>query len=623
MKIKMNIPKLKTEITKEDIAELKLTCGLEIHQQLEGKKLFCNCPTNIRDDKEDFLIKRYLRASAGEGGKIDAAALAEIKKQKYFLYEGYKDSTCLVELDEEPPCPVNGSALGSALQVSKHIGANIIDEIRFMRKTVVDGSNTGGFQRTGLVSVGGQIKLEVSGQRSGLTVGVESVCIEEDSCKKIETTTEYEKYNLSRLGIPLIELATAPDIHDPEDVELVAGYIGMLMRSLDNVKRGLGTIRQDVNVSIEKGCRVEIKGAQDLKMLSVLAKNEMLRQYNLLQIFEELKNRNAHVGDEIFDVTDLFLKSESKVIKGALSKKQGVVLALPLYKFKGITSLVIQTGRRYGSELSDYAKVMGVKGLFHADELPNYGLTEEDKKSIYEKLNLNPDEDNFLLIADDETVARRALISAKERASCFELLKEVRVARPDGSSSYMRPMPGAARMYPETDVKPVLVDKEKIKPMKLLSEKISELSKEFGLAEDISKRLIRDGINLFDLTKKYPNLKPASMIDIYYSTPSLLKKQHGIEIEIKPFAEVLFEKLNSNLITKESVVEILLKLINGESVNYDSYKPLNVDDIKEDVKKIVEENKEAPRGAIIGKVMAEYKGKVDGKELANLVNSFF
>ncbi|MBN1175154.1 Glu-tRNA(Gln) amidotransferase subunit GatE [Candidatus Woesearchaeota archaeon] len=621
----MNIPKLKTEITDADVNELKLTCGLEIHQQLEGKKLFCNCPTTIRDDKEDFLIKRYLRASAGEGGKIDAAALAEIKKQKHFFYEGYKDTTCLVELDEEPPGPVNNDALNAALQVSKFIGANIIDEIRFMRKTVVDGSNTGGFQRTGLVSVGGQLQTELRTQNSerSLLVGVESVCIEEDSCKKIETKSESEKYNLSRLGIPLIELATAPDIHHPDDVELVAGHIGMIMRSLDNVKRGLGTIRQDVNVSILDGLRVEIKGAQDLKMLGTLARNEMLRQHNLLLIFEELKNRGASVGEDLINVTDIFVTSQSKVIQGALSKKSGIVLALPLYKFKGITSLVIQTGRRYGSELSDYAKMMGVKGLFHADELPNYGLTEEDKQSVYQKLNLNPDIDNFLLIADDEILARRALIAAKERVSSFELKKEVRVARPDGSSSYMRPMPGAARMYPETDVKPIKIDKEKIKPIKLLSEKITELSNEFGIAEDIAKRLIRDGINLFDLTNKYPNLKPASMIDVYYSTPSLMKKQFGLEVDIIPFAEKLFEKLNSNLITKESILEILLKLVKGEQINYSHYKPLNIEDIKDDVRKIVEENKDAPRGAIIGKVMASYKGKVDGKELSELINSFF
>lgn len=615
----MNNLKLKTEITEEDIKELKLTCGLEIHQQLEGKKLFCNCPTQIRDDTPDKITKRYLRASAGESGKIDRAALAEMKKQKYFLYESYADTTCLIELDEEPPEPVNKSALNSALQVSAHIGANIIDEIRFMRKTVVNGSNTGGFQRTGLVSVNGLMKIPFSG--SEIKIGVESLCIEEDSCKDLEKTPEYTKYNLSRLGIPLIELATSPDIHHPDEVEAVASHIGMIMRSLDNVKRGLGTIRQDVNVSIEKGLRVEIKGAQDLKLLPTMAKYEMLRQYNLLQIFEELKNRNASVGKELIDVTDIFRNSESKVIKAALSKNNGVVLALPLYKFKGITGLEIQPGRRYGSELSDHGKVMGVNGLFHADELPNYGLTENDKNSLYETLGLDSSVDNFLLIADEKEIATRALNAAKERAELFALKKEVRVARPDGTSSFMRPMPGSARMYPETDVKPIRVNLDSIKPLKLLSEKISELSTKFDLAEDIAKRLIRDGINLYDLMEKYSNLKPTSIIDMYYSTPSLIKKQYGLEIEISSFANILFEKLNQNLITKESVIEILLKLVKGEKINYSDYKPLDINDIKDDVRKLVEENSALPRGAILGKVMGKYKGKVDGKELSSFVNS--
>lgn len=612
----MNIPKLKTEITETDVKELKFKCGLEIHQQLEGKKLFCRCPTHIRDDKPDFIKKRYLRASAGESGKIDAAALSEIKKLKYYLYEGYNDTTCLVELDEEPPSPVNDEALGAALQISKHLGAQIIDEVRFMRKTVVNGSNTGAFQRTGLVSIGGKL---VIGDKK---FGVEALCLEEDSCKDVLKETDHTVYNLSRLGIPLLELATAPDINHPDDVALVAGHIGMLMRSLTNAKRGIGTIRQDVNVSIEKGVRVEIKGAQDLKLLPLYAKNEMLRQHNLLEIFKELKSRNASVGKELIDVTEIFRDSQSKVITSALAKKNGVVLALPLYKFKGITGLEIQTGRRYGSELSDYGKVMGVKGLFHADELPNYGLTQGNKDSVYQKLGLDINVDNFLLIADSSKVANRALNAARVRASHFGLNEEVRAARPDGSSTFMRPMPGAARMYPETDIKPVRIDKKNIPVIKLLSEKISELSEKFKIPEDVSKRLIKDGIDLNNLSKKYPNLKVSSMIDILYSTPSLVKKQHGIEIEIAPFADVLFEKLNLNLITKESIVEIVIKLVKGEKINYDSYKPLNLEDIKEDVKKMVEENKGAPRGAIIGKIMGKYKGKVDGKELSGLINSF-
>ncbi|MCF7798372.1 Glu-tRNA(Gln) amidotransferase subunit GatE [Candidatus Woesearchaeota archaeon] len=606
--------KLKTDITESDHKELGLKCGLEIHQQLEGKKLFCNCPTVIRDDTPDFEIIRNLRASAGESGDVDAAALAETKKEKYFLYEGYDDTTCLVEQDEEPPGEVNSAALRSAIQVAKLLNMNIVDQLRFMRKTVVNGSNTSGFQRTGLVATQGMLRTG-----KGKFCGVESLGLEEDSCKDIEKTTDYTKYNLSRLGIPLLELATAPDISTPDEAKDVAEYIGMIMRSLPNVKRGLGTIRQDVNISIAKGVRVEIKGAQDLKMIPTILRNEMLRQHNLLDIFEELNKRGATVGKDIIDVTSLFTSSTSKVITTALAKDTGVVLALPLYSFGGLTKLETQPGRRYGSELSDYAKVMGVAGLFHADELPNYGITQAEKDNVFAELKLDATKDNFLLIADTTDVAQRALSNAQDRAADFTLRKEVRTAKPDGTSVFMRPMPGASRMYPETDVKPIVIDADAVKIPELLSEKIGKLVKQFGIAEDIAKRLLKDGIDLPALTKKYPNLKAAFIIDTYYSLPSMIKKKQGVDVDIISHADTLFAKLNDNKITKDSFEELLALLSQGKEVDWSTYELVDIADITDDVKAIIVEMKGAPMGAIIGKVMNKYKGRVDGKELAKLV----
>jgi Glu-tRNA(Gln) amidotransferase subunit E-like FAD-binding protein len=78
-----------------------------------------------------------------------------------------------------------------------------------------------------------------------------------------------------------------------------------------------------------------------------------------------------------------------------------------------------------------------------------------------------------------------------------------------------------------------------------------------------------------------------------------------------------------NEITKDALEEIIVKLAKNESVNYLNYKPLSLENIKEDVKSIVMSMKDAPRGAIIGKVMAKYKGKVDGKELIQFISSLF
>lgn len=602
----MDVPVLKKRLARGDAEALGLTCGLEIHQQLEGRKLFCNCPTVLRDDEPDFTVKRYLRAAAGESGIVDAAALAEMRKRKHNLYEGYRDTTCLVELDEEPPGPVNPEALRAALQVAKVLGMSFVDEARFMRKTVVDGSNTSGFQRTGLLAVGGSLTTE-----SGLRVGVESVCLEEDAAKKVSSSAEAEVYNLSRLGIPLIEIATAPDIHALQGAYDVAEHIGMVLRSLDNVKRGLGTIRQDVNVSIKEGVRVEIKGAQDLKLLPTIVEYEALRQHNLLQVFAALKKRKAKVGS-VADVTTLFKGSSSKVIVSAL-KKGGVVLALPLQGFGGLTGLEVQPSRRYGSELSDYAKVMGVRGLFHADELPNYGITQAEKDAVFKKLKLDPAKDNFLLIADEKRVAERAMAAAAERAADFSLRKEVRQALPDGTSAYMRPMPGAARMYPETDVKPVVVDAKGIVAPKLLSERIGELAKRFGLAKDIVKRLLRDGVDLEALAERYKGLKPSFIVDFFYSTPGVVKKKHNLEVDMASYADELLPRLDTGEIPKDAIVDIVVALAKGGKVDYGKFKALDVSVIDKVVKDAMKADPSAPVGALMGAVMKKLGGKADGK----------
>ncbi len=601
-----------TKLSEQELIKLGLKSGLEIHQQLEGHKLFCSCPTNIRDDKPDFIIQRKLRAIAGESGKVDQAAAHEHKKEKTFQYEGYNDTTCLVELDEMPPQNLNLDALNSALIISKFFKSSTPNQVRFMRKTVIDGSNTSGFQRTALVSFDGELIID------GDKISIESVCLEEDSCKNVEDNNTHKKYNLSRLGIPLIEIATGPDLKTPSQIKKTAEYIGMILRSLPNVKRGLGTIRQDVNISIKNGVRVELKGAQDLKLIPTYAEYEAIRQQNLLNLFKELKQRKASVG-EIVDLTEILNKSQSKVIQLGLNKKEGCVLGAKLINFGVLTGFQIQPGRRFGSELSDHAKVMGVKGLFHSAELPNYGITQKEKELILKKLKCTS-KDGFIIITDIKSVALRAMEAAISRASNFNLIKCVRNARPDGSSTYMRPMPGASRMYPETDIRPINVNMENIQVPKLLSERINDLMKEFNLTEDICKKLIKEGIDLFELKKLYSNLKPSYLVDYYFSIPSLVKKKFDVEVDVINFQHTILSKLNKNQITKDAIIPILIKLQNGEDVNYDEYKPLSIKDIEKDVNEIVSKNKNIPRGALMGKIMSKYAGKVDGKEINKLIS---
>ena len=270
-----------------DYNKLKFKSGLEIHQQLDTNKLFCNCPSVLRTDQPDFIIKRKLHAVAGESGEVDIAAKYQNNLDKEFIYQGY-DTNCLIELDEEPPHEINKSALKICLQVALLLNCKILPITQIMRKTVIDGSNTSGFQRTVLIAYGGFIET-ASGK-----VRIDSICLEEDSARKVKEEKNKVTYKLDRLGIPLVEIATAPDIKNPEQAKEVALYLGDVLRSC-KVKRGLGTIRQDVNVSIKDENRVEIKGVQDRKIFIKAIENEVERQLKLSESGNPTKSEVRNV----------------------------------------------------------------------------------------------------------------------------------------------------------------------------------------------------------------------------------------------------------------------------------------------------------------------------------------
>ncbi|MBW3023191.1 Glu-tRNA(Gln) amidotransferase subunit GatE, partial [Candidatus Woesearchaeota archaeon] len=330
-----------------------LKCGIEIHQQLNTKKLFCNCPSVLRDDEPHFVVKRTLRAVAGELGEVDVAAAYEMMKGRHFNYEGYSDTTCLVEFDEAPPAPMNNEALTAAIQISTLLNAKPADEIQVMRKTVVNGSNTTGFQRTALIARNGFLETK-NGK-----VNIQTICVEEEAAREIRKDEESVTFRLDRLGIPLVEVVTGPEIKTPEHCKEVAEKIGMIVRSTGKAKRGIGTIRQDINVSIAEGNRVEIKGAQELHLLPKLIEMEIIRQINLLEIKKELERKFAKKTKiEIKDITNVFKNTGAELIKKALALENGSVMAIPVPFFSKLIGKELQTGRRLGTEFSDRAKVV-------------------------------------------------------------------------------------------------------------------------------------------------------------------------------------------------------------------------------------------------------------------------
>ncbi len=462
-----------------DYEDLGLVAGLEIHQQLDtASKLFCGCPTDRRDPEASVRsFTRYLHPTKSELGELDEAALEESRVDREFEYLAF-DTTCLVEEDDEPPGRLDREATEVAMEIAALLDCEVVDQAHVMRKIVVDGSNTTGFQRSALVATDGEIRTEEG------PVGIADLLLEEESAARIADRDGGVTYGLDRLGIPLVEIGTEPDVRSPAQARAAAERIGMLLRSTGRVKRGLGTIRQDVNVSIAEGARVEIKGVQSLDDIDAIVENEVSRQVALLEIAEELRARDAAVADPV-DVTEVFAETDSGVIAGAEA-----VMAVRLEGFDGLVGREIQPDRRLGTELSDHAKRHGAGGIFHTDELPAYGVSEAEVAALREAVDAD-DADAVGLVAADREVAGGAIQAVAERAAgAIEgVPEETRGADEDGTTRYLRPLPGAARMYPETDVPPVEPDITEVEPPELLTERVERYRTTLGLDEGLAEQV--------------------------------------------------------------------------------------------------------------------------------------
>ncbi len=600
--------------------DLGLKCGIECHQQLEGQKLFCKCPTQIREDEPHFIFTRKLRAAAGELGQIDLAAQQETKKNRRFIYEGYYDTNCQIEMDEQPPMPPCEENINTILTVAKLLSATFADEIHFMRKTIADGSNTSAFQRTALVACNGKINTQNG------TIGIPTIILEEDAAKIIKEEKDLVTYRLDRLGIPLIEISTTPDIKTPEQCKEVAEKIGLLLRSTGKAKRGLGTIRQDVNVSIKGGARVEVKGAQDLRMLPKIVAGEAMRQKKLLELRDELhKRKHKEMLPKIIDATEIMKHSGSKIISKTI-QQGGKVLGIKLPEFAGLVGKELQPNKRLGTEMSERAKVIaGISGIFHSDELPAYGIELREIDEL-KKLFECETKDAFVIIADEQTRVELALGAVVQRANeaMIGVMSEVRKANEDGTTSYLRPMPGAARMYPETDIAPIIISKQQIEQIKLpelIEHKIVRYQT-FGVSKDVAQTIAKSEKAQFfeDTLHKFKKIKPAYIAEIIVGVETAIKRQYDIEINPseQDFAD-LFCALEKAEISKENVLDILKENKPVQSVLH-KYKLLSDSELKEQILQIIEENKGMQANALIGKAMEKLRGKAQGKKIAELIS---
>ncbi len=623
-----------------DSNAIGLKVGIEVHRQLDTKrKLFCDCPTTMSEAEPSVLFLRRLRPTQSELGQVDPAALFEFQKGRGILYEADDFTSCLVEMDEEPPKDLNPEAVEIAIAASILTHAQIVDEVHVMRKIVIDGSNTTGFQRTCVVAMNGWITV---GEKR---IPIQQISLEEDAARKTGGSGLTVNYRIDRLGIPLIEVSTGPVIASPDETERVARAIGDILRDTGRVKRGLGTIRQDLNVSIREGALIEIKGVQELDLVSKVVAYEAARQLELIRIKDELASRDvkvADLADRFVNVSSVFAHTNSNLIREGLSSR-GVALAVKLQGFHGLLGRELSPGLRLGTEMASRASFWGrVGGIFHTDELPAYGISEAEVLSMRQMLGCG-ELDAAVLVADSEDKARDALTAVVERAreALLGVPSETRMATGDGTTRYMRPRPGASRMYPETDVPPVEVSQALISRIRATLPPsrevvLEELLSKYELNKKLATQLIdSDYLDVFRRVCSGGGVAPSFVATVLTENLKSLSRE-GLPVHqlTAMHLESVFAAVSKGIIAKEAALSLLAWLSkNSNRTVEDGIHELGLRMLPEDEllkivdriidanRRLVEKKGEGAGGKIMGLVMSEVRGKADPTIVTRLVKT--
>ena len=615
-----------------EIDKIGLKVGLEIHQQLDTKKkLFCNCkPIENTEYTEKFT--RKLRAAKSELGKIDPAALFESSKSKTIVYYANQNSSCLVEKDDEPPHDLDVKAKEVALLISSALDSKIFSEIHVMRKTVIDGSNTSGFQRTMLVAQGGQIMVDEK------KVGVQSICLEEDAAKLIKDENNQRFFSLDRLGVPLVEIALEPVTGDPAFVRKIALTLGRLLRVTEKVARGIGTIRQDVNVSIDGGGVVEIKGVQQLEQLEKIIEYEAKRQYGLKLISEKINSFGKYDIDknDVFIISSLLENCNSTIIKKSL-ENENVIKAIRVRKFAGVFGFEPFPGIRLGKEIGQLVRFFGIGGVFHSDELPNYGIENKDVVNVRNYLELEHN-DAFLIVAGRESTLDFAINSIINRIKNAKNgpLAETRAVTPTNETIFLRPRPGASRMYPETDIPTIKVsnielDNARSMIPKSWDETILQIQNKYKINQQLSEQIFdSEYFELFEKICSNDKASPNFVASVLCSTITNLQR-NNFDASLLKNKEIFdaFDLLNDNKISKESIEIIFKQIMSGKAVSVSeaiqnaSIKSLTEEELNKILDVIVEDNLDRIKedgmrslSSLMGLAMKQVRGQASG----NLVN---
>lgn len=610
-----------------------LLVGIEVHQQLAcSTKLFCACPP-IKSEVLPYHFERRLRPAQSETGRIDPAAIFEYSKGKHNMYFWSPESSCLVEADEEPPHPVSSEALDSSLIAALTLGSNVVDEVHVMRKIVIDGSNTGGFQRTAVVGLGGG--FEVDGRR----VGVQSVTLEEDAARILGETDSARQFALDRLGVALVEVALDPIGGDPDYVGRVALHLGRKLRSTGRVARGLGTIRQDLNISLRGGKVVEVKGVQKLNLVPKVVEYERKRQAGLIKLAARLKERGvSRVLCETEDVSQLFGNSSSKAI-GQRIREGGSAICVAARGFGGLLGWEPEEGIRLGKELAEVARANSLGGVIHSDEFEKQGVSSDEASALRKEMGCS-EADGLVIVVGGPVVAVRvaSLVEERLKLASAGVPAETRAATDAGETRFLRPRPGSQRMYPETDIPDIVIAKQTLKDA---SKKVPEdwelnlerIQKAHSLSRDMAVKLFdSDTMEDFESLVAELRLEPSFIASVLVDVPARLARDGVPEtgLDVARLAEAL-RAVAYRKMAKEAVPEVLAiaaregmsVLAAAESLGLGAVSSSEVEGVVRALLgregTLVREKGEGAFSQLMGEAMKELRGRADGAEVARVL----
>jgi len=622
------------EMTPEDYAAIGFMAGLEIHQQLlTEKKLFCRCPAGIYSPEYDAEILRHMRPTLSELGEYDGTALMEFKTKKDIIYKIRHETVCTYEMDDTPPFELNEDALDIAIEIGILYGCNIVDEIHVARKQYLDGSIPTGFQRSAIISVGGQIPY---GDRK---IGITQLSIEEDACREISDIGHTREYLTDRLGMPLIETVTDPDMRTPQEIADVGNLFRYLVRGTKKVRTGDGSARQDVNVSVRGGTRIEIKGVSRLPEIPLLAYNEALRQWNLLRIREELQLRGINENkfrSAVADVTHILKNTRYEPVRNAL--KTGMqVDAVLLAGYHGILRRQTQTDTYFSQEISDRVRVIAclttLPNIIHSD-IPSETISTAEWQRIKKTLSTGP-EDTVVLVwgsgKDVETGANEIIIRARE--ATIGIPSETRQAYDDGTNGFERILPGPNRMYPDTDLPPKRITSECIERITAgLQENYWSREKRYRKlaipSDTIRSLVLSQYADLFDRLVTNQTADPGwAAVVLVQFVKRLGRGGYDVSKLTTEVMNSIFTAVNSGRIVKDGVLKMMEQICDsGPEALLNLLVPANetelvtvVREAQTQIKKMVIINPDRRAIIIIGMIMDRLRGRVNGQTVIDLL----